>query len=126
PRYVCDPGHYEAGASACQSLTAIPVDRLIESLVLEAVQPAALELSLRAAEQAGRDRDRLHAVWRQKVERARYEADRARRQYDAAEPENRLVVRELERRWELALAELRRLEDDYARFEAELQREMSA
>src|SRR5581483_11919400 len=108
------------------TLTAIPVDRLIGSLVLEAVRPAALDLSLRAAEQAGRDRDRLHAAWRQKVERTRYEADRARRQYDAAEPENRLVARELERRWEQALAGLRQVEDDYARFQAELPRAMTA
>jgi DNA invertase Pin-like site-specific DNA recombinase len=126
PRYACDPGHYEGTGPACQSVTAIPVDRLIESLVLKAVEPAALELSLRAAEQAGRDRDRLHAAWRQKVERAAYEAERARRQYDAAEPENRLVARELERRWEEALAGLRRVEDDYARFQAELPREMTA
>jgi hypothetical protein len=107
-------------------MTALPVDRLIESLVLEAVQPAALELSLRAAEQAGRDRDRLHATWRQKVERAKYEADRARRQYNAAEPENRLVTRELERRWEEKLAEARRVEEDYARFQAEQPRELTA
>jgi hypothetical protein len=68
-------------------MTALPVDRLIETLVLEAVQPAALELSLRAAEQAKGDRERLHATWRLKVERANYEAERARRQYDAAEPD---------------------------------------
>src|SRR5207253_126258 len=94
--------------------------------VLEAVRPAALELSLRAAEHAGRDRERLHAAWRQKVERAQYESDRARRQYDAAEPENRLVTRELERRWEQALGESRQLEDDYARFRAESPRELAA
>src|SRR5262249_61294490 len=98
PRYACDPAHYEGGGPACQGVTAIPVDRLIGSLVLEAVRPAALELSLRAAEQARRDRDRLHAVWRQKVERAAYEAERARRQDDAAEPENRLVARGVGRR----------------------------
>jgi DNA invertase Pin-like site-specific DNA recombinase len=126
PRYACDPGHYEGTESPCQSLTALPVDRLIGALVLEAVRPAALELSLRAAEYAGRDRDRLHATWRQKVERAQYESDRARRQYDAAEPENRLVARELERRWEQALSVLRQVEEDYARFQAELPREMAA
>jgi hypothetical protein len=93
---------------------------------VQAVRPAALELSLRAAEQAGRERDRLHAVWRQKVERAKYETDRARRQYDAAEPENRLVTRELERRWEQALAEARRVEEDYARFQAERPRGLTA
>jgi DNA invertase Pin-like site-specific DNA recombinase len=125
-RYACDRGHYDGSGPPCQSVTAIPVDRLIGALVLRAVEPAALELSLRAAEQAGRDRDRLHAVWRQKVERAGYEAERARRQYDAAEPENRLVARELERRWEQALVGLRQVEDDYARFQAELPREMTA
>jgi DNA invertase Pin-like site-specific DNA recombinase len=126
PRYACDPGHYQSPGPTCQSLTALPVDRLIESLVLEAVQPAALELSLRAAEQAGRDRDRLHAIWRQKLERARYEADRARRQYDAAEPENRLVARELERQWEQRLTALRQLEEDYTRFQAKQPRALTA
>lgn len=126
PRYACDPRQHEAGGTACQTVTAIPVDRLIGSLVLEAVRPAGLELSLRAAEQASRERDRVHEAWRQKIERATYEADRARRQYDAAEPENRLVARELERRWEAALASRRQVEEDYTRFEAELAREMSA
>jgi hypothetical protein len=50
------------------------------------------------------------------LERARYQAERARRQYDAVEPENRLVARQLERCWEEALQEQRRLEEDYARF----------
>jgi DNA invertase Pin-like site-specific DNA recombinase len=126
PRYACDPRQHEAGGTACQTLTAIPVDRLIGSLVLEAVRPAGLELSLRADEQARRDRDRVREAWRHKIERATYNADRARRQYDAAEPENRLVARELERRWEEALASRRQVEEDYARFEADLAREMSA
>jgi hypothetical protein len=62
------------------------------------------------------ERARLHRNWQQRVERARYEAERARRQYDATEPENRLVARELERRWEEALKERRHLEEEYARF----------
>jgi sugar-specific transcriptional regulator TrmB len=45
------------------------------------------------------------------------EAGRARRQYDAVDPENRLVARELERQWEEKLAEARRLEEEYARFQ---------
>ena len=52
-----------------------------------------------------RERQRLHQHWQQQLERARYEAERAARQYQAVEPENRLVARELERRWEEALAE---------------------
>ena len=69
-----------------------------------------------AADDVEQERARLHRNWQQQLERARYEADRARRQYDAVEPENRLVVRELERHWEEALKEQRRLEEEYARF----------
>ena len=126
PRYACAPGCHVANVKMCQSVTAIPVDRLIESLVLDAVRPASLELSLRTAEHVGRDRDRVHAAWLQKLERATYESERARRQYDAAEPENRLVARELERRWEQSLAALRQLQEDYNRFQAAQPRELSA
>jgi hypothetical protein len=63
---------------------------------------------------------RLHQNWQQELERGRYQADRARRQYEAVEPENRLVARELESRWEEALLHLRRLEEEYARFQREL------
>jgi hypothetical protein len=102
------------------------VDRVIEVLVLRAVEPAALELSLRAAERVEQDRERLHAHWKQRLERADYEATRARRQYDAVDPENRLVARELERQWERKLAERQRLEEDYARFRADQPRHLTA
>ena len=84
--------------------------------VLAVLEPAALELNLAAADDIEQERARLHRNWQQQVERARYEAERAQRQYDAVEPENRLVARELERRWEEALKEQRRLEEEYARF----------
>jgi hypothetical protein len=92
------------------------LDDRVASQVLAALEPAALELSLAAADDLEQERARLHRNWQQQVERARYQAERAHRQYDAAEPENRLVVRELERRWEEALKEQRRLEEEYARF----------
>ena len=94
--------------------------------VLAALEPAALELSLAAADDLEQERARLHRNWQQQVERARYEAERARRQYDAVEPENRLVARELERRWEEALKEQRRLEEEYARFGRDQPRGLSA
>jgi DNA invertase Pin-like site-specific DNA recombinase len=125
PRYACDHEHQEYGGPRCQSLVAAYPDRLVEGLVLKAVEPAALELSLRAAERAEQDRERLHAHWRQRLERAGYEADRARRQYDAVEPENRLVARSLERLWEDKLAERQRLGEDYARFQAEQPRHLA-
>ena len=105
PRYACAHEFAEYGGPRCQSVTAAYPDRLIEALVLRAVEPAALELSFRAAERVEQDRHRLHAHWRQQLERAEYEAARARRQYDAVDPENRLVARELERQGEEKLAE---------------------
>ena len=69
-----------------------------------------------AAAQAEDERAMLDKLWRQRIERARYAADRARRQYQLAEPENRLVTRQLEADWEAALAEAARLEADYQRF----------
>ena len=61
-------------------------------------------------------REELNSVWRQQLERARYEVERARRQYDAVEPENRLVARTLEQRWEEALRRQQQLQEDYDRF----------
>lgn len=124
PRYACDWEFQQFGGPRCQSVVAAYPDRLIESLVLKAVEPASLELSLRTAEHAERDRERLHRLWKQRSERAGYEADRARRQHDAVDPENRLVARELERQWEEKLAEQQRLEEDFARFRAEQPRHL--
>jgi len=115
-RYSCGRAMVEYAEPMCQSLAGRVLDDLVATQVLAALEPAALELSSAAADDVQQGRARLHRNWQQQVERARYQAERARRQYDAVEPENRLVVRELERRWEEALQEQRRLEEEYARF----------
>jgi DNA invertase Pin-like site-specific DNA recombinase len=126
PRYTCDHEYQEYGGPRCQSLVAAYPDKLIEALVLKAVAPAALDLSFRAAGRVEKDRERLHALWKQRIERAEYEAGRAKRQYDSVDPENRLVARELERQWEQKLADRQRLDEEYARFRAEQPRHLSA
>ncbi len=93
------------GAPFCQSLKARPLDDLIASLVLEAVTPAAIEASVALAENLEAERAALDRHWLQRLERAGYEVERARRQYAAVEPENRLVARTLERAREAALTE---------------------
>src|SRR6476619_2694083 len=115
-RYSCSRLAVNYGAAACQSLSGRALDALVAGLMLEALQPAALEVTLRLLEDLELGRAALHRQWQQRLERARYEVERARRQYDAVEPENRLVARTLEQRWEEALKEQRRLEEDYARF----------
>jgi DNA invertase Pin-like site-specific DNA recombinase len=115
-RYSCSRAMVEYAEPLCQGLAGRVLDDLVAAQVLAVLEPAALELSLAAADDIEQERARLHRNWQQQVERARYQAERAQRQYDAVEPENRLVVRELERRWEEALKEQRRLEEKYARF----------
>src|SRR5262249_48579938 len=92
------------------------LDRLVADQVLSALQPGALELSLAAAEDVLQERTALDRNWRQRVERAKVDANRIERQYQAAGPENRLVARTLEGRWDEALREVRRLEEEYDRF----------
>jgi len=115
-RYQCQRGALDYAEPRCQSLAGGALDELVAGQVLRALEPAALELSLRAVADAERERARLARHWEQRRERARHDAERAARQYHVAEPENRLVVRELERRWEQALLVQRRVEDEYDRF----------
>jgi hypothetical protein len=91
---------------------------VVSGLVLRALEPAALEVSLRMAEDLEAEHADAQRLWLQRLERARYEAERAFRQYDAVEPENRLVARTLEQRWEQALAAEAALKADYDRFRA--------
>ena len=92
------------------------MDALVTQQVLAALAPAAVEVSLRAAEQVQAERAELERIWQQRLERAQVAVDRARRCYRLAEPENRLVVRQLEADWEAALAAQQRLREDYDRF----------
>jgi DNA invertase Pin-like site-specific DNA recombinase len=115
-RYSCGRAMIEYAEPLCQSLAGGPLDELVAAQVLAALEPATLELSLAAADDLQQQRQQQHESWQQQLERASYDAERAWRQYDVAEPENRLVVRQLEQRWEEALQQKRRLEEDYARF----------
>src|SRR5215218_2567626 len=117
PEYVCARQLTDYGAGQrCQALAGACVDALVTQQVLAALAPAAVEVSLRAAEQVEAERAELEQLWTQRLERAQVAADRARRCYRLAEPENRLVVRQLEGDWEAALAAQQRLREDYDRF----------
>jgi len=118
-RYVCAGQHSSYGAPFCQSLKAAPVDAQVTSLILQALEPAALEASLAVAADLQAERAALEQQWRQRLERAQYKVDQGRRRYASTEPENRLVARTLERDWEEALAEQVRLTADYERFRRE-------
>jgi DNA invertase Pin-like site-specific DNA recombinase len=124
--YTCnwELAHY--GGQPCQQLVGDRLDAHVTTLVLAAIAPASLELSLKAAEQIEHDRAALEQIWRQRLERADYHVDRARRSYRLAEPENRLVVRQLEAEWEQALANREKLLEDHTRYQASTPRTLSA
>jgi hypothetical protein len=92
---------------------------MIENLVLQAFEPASLELSLKAANNIETDRARLETHHQQSLERATYQSDIARRRYEEVDPGNRLVAAELEKRWEAALATQRKCEEALNRFRQE-------
>lgn len=126
PAYFCNEYWQSNQQECCGRITASTLDDLVVRELLRALEPAALELSLRAIENVEQERKRLHDQWRLKRERAQYDVSRAERQYHAAEPENRLVVRTLEVRWEEALKKQRELEEEYHRFLAKLPATLSA
>jgi hypothetical protein len=104
------------GEPVCQRVPGRCLDTFVRAEILAALAPAALELSLAAATHLQAERDQLTRLWEHRLERARYAAERAARQYHAVEPEHRLVARTLERAWEEALTAQQRLEEDYHRF----------
>ena len=117
-RYCCQRRHHTYGEARCQQMAARFLDNHVVAQVLSALAPAALELSVTAAGQVEARRAEVDRIWRQRLERAEFACDPTRRQYQLAEPENRLVVRQLEREWEAALADRARLGEDYQRISA--------
>jgi DNA invertase Pin-like site-specific DNA recombinase len=115
--YACTRGSADYAEPLCQGLSGPVLDELVAIRVLAAVEPAALEASIAAVAGVERERAELARHWHLRRERAAHEVDRACRQYQACEPENRLVGRELERRWEETLNAQRRLEDEFERWQ---------
>jgi excisionase family DNA binding protein len=106
--YVCSrsrQGHFRT--PACRSIKAAGVDELVARRLLAALAPEEIALALSAADEFQDRRARANRALELRVERARYEAIRAERAFHACEPDNRLVARSLENRWEEKLRELK-------------------
>ena len=107
-RYVCTrsgQGHFHT--TACRSVKAAAIDELVARRLLQALAPEQIVLALKAADEFQDRRVRQNRALELRVERARYEAIRAERAFHACEPDNRLVARSLEDRWEEKLTELK-------------------
>jgi DNA invertase Pin-like site-specific DNA recombinase len=124
--YVCEHLRKRYAAPRCQTFTIAHVDRAVEAVFLEVVEPARIEATLATFAQLEQQRLALEQLWQQRIERARYEVERTQRQYKRVEPENRLVARELETQWNTALQTLHALEQEYAREQARALAPLSA
>jgi DNA invertase Pin-like site-specific DNA recombinase len=113
-RYACHRGWLDKGQPRCISFGGARVDAAIGEEVLRVVQPAAIEAAILAYRDEAKKQDEVRNVLERDLEAARYTAQRAQRQYDAADPENRLVADELERRWNQALERVREIEQRIA------------
>lgn len=109
-RYECRRGWLDSGEPRCIGFGGMPVDETIAQEVLRVVQPAAVEAAVLARQEEARKQDEVLEAWGRDLEAARYAAQRAQKQYDAADPENRLVADELERRWNQALQRVQEIE----------------
>ena len=114
PLYECNQLHKNLGEKTCQSLRGDGIDAAVTAAFLEAMRPAELEVSMAAIDQIAEQARRVDRQREMIAERARYEAELARRRFLAVDPENRLVGRTLERDWEAQLAEVERLERESA------------
>lgn len=113
-QYLCNYLRQQYGEPVCQRLAAGPIDEQVVQWFCEALSAASIDLSARTLAEADSQHARLFAARRQQVERLRYAARRAERQYQHVDPENRLIAAELERRWEAALREQREAEQQLA------------
>ena len=104
----------------CIAFGGLRVDDAIQDAVLTVVGPGAVAAAAATEKQAGQRRDQVREALYRDLEAARYAADRAFRQYDAADPANRLVAGELEARWNKALAHVAELDDKIAAHAAAL------
>jgi DNA invertase Pin-like site-specific DNA recombinase len=115
PEYVCNHLRAHQGLPACQYVSAPRVDAAVGQAFLTALAPAEIDALSRARRAQSQADKAMRKSAEQQLERHRYEAALAERQFNRVDPDNRLVAAELERRWEAALNEVRAAEEALAR-----------
>src|SRR3954452_21611059 len=118
PRYSCSRAWMDNGGPHCIGFGGLRVDDAVEEALLGVVGPGAIAAATAAAKEARERRGQVRDALSRDLEAARYAADRAFRQYDAADPANRLVAGELEARWNRALAHAAEVEGKIAMHDA--------
>jgi len=115
PTYVCQEAAVRSGATVCQRVPGKVVDHAVSDLLLELVQPLTLDVALAVQQEVDARWAETDALRRQQVERARYDADLARRRYMQVDPDNRLVADALEAEWNDTLRAHGAAQEEYER-----------
>lgn len=115
PWYECTRRQQDASYSPqCARIQADGVDRAVVRRMLEILQPEQIEIALRALSELDRRHQAIDQQWRLRLQRLEYQAQLAQRRYEEVDPANRLVASTLERRWNDALQELQKTQDEFA------------
>ena len=118
PRYVCNRGRLDYGEPTCIAFGGLRVDDVVEAALLTVVRPAAVQAAQAAEALVATQRDDAREALMRDLQAARYNAERAFRQYDVADPENRFVAGELETRWNRALTRVAEIDKRIAEHDA--------
>lgn len=118
-RYICEGLRKDFAEATCASLDGPSVERAVVRAFFAAIQPAQLDALEALLARRRQERANIERHWKEHLQRATYEANLARRRYEAVDPENRLVAAELERRWEEQLVALRQVQEAAERFRQE-------
>jgi len=119
PGYFCRYDVIRNESERCQYVPGAPVDDLVSRLLLEKVTSTSLDVSMHVFKEIQRRREEIVEIHRTNLERARHEAEQAKRWYFSVEPDHRLVADELERRWNAALMVVKKLEEKFKRVTSE-------
>jgi DNA invertase Pin-like site-specific DNA recombinase len=109
-RYACPRAYLDNKEARCVAFSGATVDAAVATQLLRVVRPAAIEAAMMATQQQAQARSEILEALHRDLEAVRYRVQRAERQYESTDPENRLVAQELERRWNVALEEARAIE----------------
>ena len=112
--YLCDRLKAQYQAPQCQRISGTPIDTYVLKAFFQALSPVELDVYERSLAAQMAAEGEIDQAQQQQLERLRYQAALAERQFNRVDPDNRLVAAELEKRWEAALRDLKQAEDDYA------------
>ena len=118
-RYQCRRGWLDNGEPRCIGFAGLVIDQAVSKELLRVVQPAAIEAARLADAEQSRQLDDVVAALQRDLQAARYHAQRAQKQFDQVDPDNRLVADELERRWNQALSRVRDVEAQIERHQGQ-------